>query len=285
MKAKINFLLTIAFLCLYVSSAICEDKPKEERIIKVAVLDTGIHESLKDANFLCKFGHKDFTGSGNIYDNHGHGTHIAGLIDQYAKGIVLQKQEDTEKYKELLSKKVKYCIVVMKYYDPRTPGNNLTNTIKAIQYAINLKVDIINYSGGGTDFSKEEEKLVKKAIKAGIKYVAAAGNERSNLNIEKYYPASIDGVIAVGNLEKLSYAESDLWSNRSIIHKGKYIGIRAASSNYGNRVDVWKLGTDIVSYKSSTELSILTGTSQAAAIETGEIVKTMLNQCQPNVSK
>src|SRR5690606_39020528 len=78
------------------------------------------------------------TKTGNLSDNHGHGTHIAGIVGaEGGNGIGISG----------VSPKV--SLMILKYYDPKAPGtDNLRNTIKAIHYAVEKKVDIINYSGG-----------------------------------------------------------------------------------------------------------------------------------------
>ena len=246
----------LALSTILFASSICIAKP-----IIVAVIDTGIASDLKGANFLCKMGHKDFTGTG-IEDHHGHGTHISGLIDQYAKDIVFKSpfkiRENTNTIEKLLSTKIDYCQVIIKYYDPAAKVDN-NRYVKALQYAINLKVDIINYSGGGTNYVKEEEFLIKKALRMGIKVVVAAGNEYSNIDKSGkcYYPACLDPrLYVVGNLsENLS---------------------RTPSSNYGTKVNTWLVGTNKMSLLPDHRIGRMTGTSQSAAVKTGMMVHEML---------
>ena len=106
----------------------------------------------------------------DLTDNHGHGTHIAGIIGAMGgnnKGIIG------------ISPNV--SLMILKYYDPKVSStDNLKNTIQAIRYAIDKGAQIINYSGGGTDYSQEEFEGVRLAEKKGILFVAAAGNERSD---------------------------------------------------------------------------------------------------------
>lgn len=225
--------------------------------IVVAVIDTGINQSLNNSNFLCKFGHKDFTGTG-MEDRHGHGTNISGLIDQYVKGIILKP--DGSNIKELLSAKANYCQVILKYYDPKVSGmNNLKNETDALRYAINIKVNYINFSGGGLEFDKEEKALIKEAIDMGIKVVVAAGNEKSDIDVlgKHYYPAYDDPrQIIVGNLD------------------GKR---RAPTSNYGKSVNTWEQGTNQYSLRDSIGVSCMTGTSQATAIKSGKLIHEKLS--------
>jgi len=101
---------------IYFMMMVCAINSKAEtanKLLKIAVIDTGISlDRIQDAS-LCKTGHKDFTGYG-LNDNHGHGTHIYGLIDQYAKNIKLKTNSDVA----LLSKtSVSYCQIIIKFYD------------------------------------------------------------------------------------------------------------------------------------------------------------------------
>ncbi|MCB0368168.1 MAG: S8 family serine peptidase, partial [Bdellovibrionales bacterium] len=106
----------------------------------------------------------------DLTDNHGHGTHIAGIIGAVAgnkKGISGIAPE--------------VSLMIGKYYDPKVVNtDNLKNTINCIKYAVKMGANVINYSGGGVDYSQDEFNAIKEAEKKGILFVAAAGNERSN---------------------------------------------------------------------------------------------------------
>ena len=224
-----------------------ESKPKP---IVVAVIDTGFdfksdwkailksYPTIKKPR-LCKYGHKDFTGAGLI-DNHGHGTHVAGLIAQFAKDA-------------------NYCLVILKYYDPKIiVQDNLEQTRKSFERAIALKVDIINYSGGGKDRSKEECSLIKEALDSGIQVVAAAGNERKNINQVPYYPAACDRrVQVVANVER-----NGEYANSSNFTDGKLNSMFLYT----------EMGVNVMSIAPNNQLNFMTGTSQAAAIKTGKDV-------------
>lgn len=242
--------IAIALLCLFTHAAVSECGD----LIKIAVIDTGYGwNGLGQQTHLCQAGHKDFTSDKTFVpgyitqpvplDRHGHGTNIAGIIEN------------------ALGTNVNYCLVILKYYNPNDVpimtivggrlviGNsNVDRTVEAIKYATELKVDYINYSGGGTGYFKEEADAVKAFLDQGGKFIAAAGNERADLAKKPYYPAMDDDrVIVVGNNEK----------------NGK----RQAVSNYGDRVNRWELGVDIVANHIK-----LTGTSQSAAMATAQIV-------------
>lgn len=223
--------------------------------IIVAVIDTGITDDLRNASFLCKTGHKDFTNTG-LTDRHGHGTHVSGIIDQNVKGIKLNSFHDIPK---LLLESANYCQVILKYFDPKSFSNGY-NEVRAINYAVDIHVDVINISAGGNDYSKDEDVAIKRALQAGIKIVVAAGNEKSDISLrgKHFYPASLSPkLIIVGNLD----------SNNGI----------APSSNYGSDVNSWEYGTNVISLAGAKRVATMTGTSQACAVKSGKIVREMLS--------
>ncbi|PWU20584.1 MAG: hypothetical protein C5B49_04075, partial [Bdellovibrio sp.] len=125
----------------------------------------------------------------DLTDYHGHGTHISGIVAAKAgngKGIAG------------IAPNAK--VMMLKYFDPKVPNtDNLKNTINAIHYAVANGAKVINYSGGGIEFSADEKAAIEEARKKGILFVAAAGNERSNSDHHKYYPADygLNNIISV----------------------------------------------------------------------------------------
>ncbi|HMN69585.1 MAG TPA: S8 family peptidase, partial [Bdellovibrionales bacterium] len=186
-------------------------------------------------------------------DDHGHGTHIAGIIGaEGGNGIGISG----------VSPKV--SLMALKYYDAKgSDVNNLVNTVKAINYAVDKNCNIINYSGGGIAPSPEEKTAIERAMKKGILFVAAAGNERSNSDIRKYYPADY------GLPNILSVTAIDRFKNV------------LPSSNYGEQtVDVAAPGNDIISTLPNGQYGFMTGTSQATAFATGVAALVMANNTQ-----
>ncbi|MBO9666784.1 MAG: S8 family serine peptidase [Bdellovibrio sp.] len=184
-------------------------------------------------------------------DNHGHGTHIAGIIGAEAgngKGIV--------GISPLVS------LMVLKYYDPKVPNtDNLKNTVAAIRYAVKMGAKIINYSGGGTEFSQEEHDAVQEAEKKGVLFVAAAGNERSNSDQHHYYPADykLKNIISVTAYDPTVQV--------------------LASSNYGiETVDIAAPGQNILSCLPGNSYGFMTGTSQATAFVSGAAALVMASK-------
>lgn len=255
---------------------------KGSRDIVVAVIDTGIdiqHEDIKnnlwknpgetgtdskgrnketngiddDGNgFIDDLHGWNFVSSNNkLTDNHGHGTHIAGIIGAEAgNGTGISG----------ISPEV--SLMVLKYYDPKVPQtDNLKNTVAAIRYAVKMGAQIINYSGGGTEYSKEEFDVIAEAQKKGILFVAAAGNERSNSDKFHYYPAD--------------YELSNIISVTAVDPSVQVL----ASSNYGIKtVHLAAPGQNILSLLPNNSYGYMTGTSQATAFVTGAAALVMAHK-------
>jgi subtilisin family serine protease len=199
----------------------------------VAVIDTGY--SIQDESLpFCKFGHATFAGN-DVKDRLGHGTNIAHIINAQVKSLP----------------KGSWCMVVIKFFDKDTSSDEaLSNSVKALRWIKKLNVDIVNLSYEGGFSSNAEKAAVKALLDKGIKVVAAAGNR----NTKPGFPASADKrVIVVGNLQK--------------------DGSRHPTSNFGDSVNRWEVGTDVCAGG-----SCMTGTSQATAIVTGKILKKMIER-------
>jgi subtilisin family serine protease len=242
---QIKSLLTVSLL-----ASISYAKP-----IVVAVIDTGIDSKLMQHQSLCKTGHKDFTNTG-LNDMHGHGTHISGIIDQYSKNYIFNYKESPNNIDKI---KADYCQIIIKYYDPKSKADSAKTLVESFKWAIKQKVDIINISGGGYGFSAEERKVIIQALDLKIRIVAAAGNDKKDIDKDNFYPAMYDKrIYIVGNLVATT--------NRTI----------AQTSNYGKSINTWEVGTNVFSRLPNKTFGYLTGTSQAAAVKTGKIVREML---------
>lgn len=240
-------------------------KFESKKEIVVAVIDTGIdptHPFLKDNLYITNgnassenYGVDFSKGAKNKnqpIDTHGHGTHVSGIVKS-------------------VFPKVK--ILPLKYFDRTASGkDNLDSTIQALKYAVDSNVDVINYSGGGPEPDFAELEILKKAEAKGILVVAAAGNEESNIDIEKnaYFPASykLSNIITV-----TAYNES-----LQVL----------SSSNYGkNSVDIAAPGYQIKSSLQYGRAGFLTGTSQATAFVSGvaALIKAQYPNLKPNQVK
>jgi subtilisin family serine protease len=179
----------------------------------------------------------NFAGADNdVTDDVGHGTHIAGIIGGLSSGV----SPDVS-------------LMILKYYDPDQNGAlNLTNTIKAIRYAVEHGANIINYSGGGLMRSPEEEEAIRWAGEQGVLVVAAAGNEGANSDFLHFYPADYDlpNILSVTGIDR----------------NGRLMN----TSNYGaSTVGIAAPGKNIYSTLPNGQYGYMSGTSQATAFATG----------------
>lgn len=232
------------------SASVIMETPKPKKTIKVMVIDTGIgpHSKLK--------GLVQYDGSNDYVDNHGHGTHVAGII---VYGSHLAK--NPEDFSDKLCDNVE--IMSCRYYNPKAPSSdNLEATILCVEKAIREGVDYINYSGGGSEYSQAEYDAYKKfTINGGI-VVAAAGNERSNISLFPYYPASY-GVPA---------KDKPALNNIIIVQNVDEDGNLVKSSNWYSG-GVSHLGKNILSFLPNDSAGYMTGTSQAAPGVLHEMLK------------
>ena len=260
----------------------------ETRKIKVAIIDTGVdvhHPSLRDHLWtnpgetgVDKFGHSKANngidddkngyiddvhgwnfGGGNrdLFDHQGHGTHIAGIIESAngrashgiaseTPGLDANSGSDTD-----VNSNVE--LMILKYFDPKySRKDTLISTIEAIRYAIRMKADIINYSAGGLQFSREEKQAIHEAELKGILFVAASGNDSKDSDVSGYYPADY----GLSNILSVTAIDPDK--------------VVLPSSNYGVKtVQIAAPGSDIVSSLPGGTFGKMTGTSQATAFATG----------------
>ena len=221
-------------------------KFKQKKEIVVAVVDTGIDNthpmisknifveegSLSENNFGVDFSKSSLERT--PVDTHGHGSHIAGIIQSIYPNVK---------------------ILALKYYNPSASGDeSVKATVKALNYAIDHNVDIINYSGGGPGAVATELAVLKEAEKKGIMVIAAAGNKSANLDSkgQGFFPASY----GLSNIITVTAHDENLTT--------------LDSSNYGaNLVDISAPGYRIKSALSNGRVGFLTGTSQATAFVTG----------------
>lgn len=177
----------------------------------------------------------------HLKDRHGHGTHIAGIIS--AGAMPTSSQNDVRGMAPDAS------LMILKYYDPTARHSSpLANTIKAIRYATKMGAHIINYSGGGLTPSELEKDAISAAAKKNILFVAAAGNEASNADKARFFPASYE----LSNILAVTAVDTD----RRIL----------ATSNYGQRsIAAAAPGYEIRSTLPGGKYGTMTGTSQATA--------------------
>ncbi len=151
-----------------------------------------------------------------------HGTIIAGMIAASSNNAI-----------GIAGISWRTKIMPLRVLDNKGDGEVL-NVIRAIDYAVEKKVDAINMSFVGDFDSPLLKAAVKRASDAGIMVVAAAGNDRKIASDGQSYPVypacynkDIDGVVGVSSLDPL--------------------GQKALFSDYGNCTDISAPGMDLYS--------------------------------------
>lgn len=229
--------------------------------IKIAVVDTGTdftHPELAEAVYVNRGeipdngidddgngyiddyrGFNAIQKKGSAMDDQGHGTFTAGLIG--ARG-------NNEMGISGVAQRV--TIVPVKFLDENGTGTT-ADAVAAIEYAIQMKVRVINASWGGGEESQALKQAIEHAGREGILFVAAAGNSGDDLDLTPSFPASYDlsNVIAVGATTK----------NDTL----------APFSCYGQSVKIAAPGEKILSTYLNSDYRAFSGTSAAAPLVSG----------------
>ncbi|MGE0616410.1 MAG: S8 family peptidase, partial [Bacteriovoracia bacterium] len=136
-------------------------------------------------------------GSADPMDDNGHGTHVAGTIGASGNNGV-----------GVTGVNWKVKIIALKFLSSAGSGGT-GDEYRAIRYAIKQGVDVINASYGGGGKSKLIEATIREAGRAGLLFVAAAGNDSENNDTTNSFPANyplenILSVAATDNLDQLA---------------------------------------------------------------------------------
>jgi len=153
-----------------------------EHSVLVAVVDTGIYYTHSDlaANYV-QLGYDWVHMDADPMDDHGHGTHCAGIIAATLNnGVGMAGLAQVRVMAEKVLDSGGYG-----YWD--WVANGIIN-------AADCGADIISMSLGGYGESELVHEAVKYAYDAGVLVIAAAGNDNTNM---KFYPAGYDEVVAV----------------------------------------------------------------------------------------
>lgn len=225
--------------------------------VVVAVIDTGIdfgHPDLKsqawvnlkelngrpgvddDGNGLVDDinGYNFADNKGDSTDDHSHGTHCAGTIGA---------QGDDGRGVSGVNWNV--SLMALKFMNKDGEGT-AANSIKAIDYARKMGAKVMSNSWGGGGKSALVQKAIEAADRAGILFVAAAGNDGENNDKKPSFPSNyaVPNVLAVAAVD-----------NR---------GALADFSNYGAKsVHVAAPGVNIYSTVLNKGYEAYSGTSMA----------------------
>ncbi|WDV44107.1 S8 family serine peptidase [Clostridiaceae bacterium M8S5] len=207
---------------------------KQLNNINIAIFDSGVDNKHADLSEVKAEGFNFVNNNYDIEDKLGHGTKINGIIsgDRNGNGIC-----------GIASGAKIHNIKVIN----ETGTGNIRNIIKAFQWAIENKMDIINMSighplnidSGLSKLVQEEREVINEAIKAGIIIVGAIGNIPGS---DTQVPACYEGVISVGsygvkNTKPIEFYVSKLNSNyccdKTIFAPGEYVLTTTRGNSYG----------------------------------------------------
>jgi len=189
----------------------------------------------------------NFSDNNNMpLDDHGHGTHVTGVIAATGgNGVGVIGVSKTAR------------IMALKFLDANGSGTT-ADAASAIQYATDMGAKISNNSWGGSAYSQVVNDAISAANAEGILFIAAAGNEGTSNDILPFYPAGYDVVNII------TVAATD--------HHDQL----ASFSNYGpSSVDLAAPGVDIFSTTPGNTYSDMSGTSMAAPYVSGTIAMLM----------
>ncbi|MFV8828034.1 S8 family peptidase [Alkalihalobacterium sp. APHAB7] len=195
----------------------------------IAVLDTGVDPNHQDLKEKVLEGFNAFDGTSNSNDQHGHGTHVAGIaaaLTNNVTGIAGVAWQNN--------------ILPVKVLNENGEGSSF-EVARGIRWAVDNGAQVINMSLGDYHNSYILHDAIKYAHQNDVVLIAASGNDNTN---EPMYPADYAEVLTV--------AATD--DKRE----------RAFFSNYGNHIDVAAPGEHIPSLFPNNNYVIMSGTSMAA---------------------
>ncbi len=186
------------------------------------------------------YGYDFYANDNNPMDENGHGTHVAGIIAAEENGIGVVGINPTGAK-----------IMALRFLGPDGSGYT-SGAVLALEYAIANGANLTNNSWGGGGYSQALYDMIAQAMGANQLFVAAAGNDGSNIDAVPSYPASynLDNILVVGS--------SDYYDERS------------SFSNYGTAtVDLLAPGSNIASTYLDDQYVFASGTSMASPYVAG----------------
>jgi len=203
--------------------------------VRIAILDTGIDYNNPALSHSYVGGYDFVNNDSDPYDDHGHGTFVAGVIAGTIGGRKgsLGAAPDTEIYS-------------VKVIGAGGRGS-VRNIVRGVQWAIDNDVQIICMSLSITYDNPALRAAMEEAYGRGILLVAAAGNTGGRVT----FPARYETVIAVGSVDR----EDQL----------------AKNSATGPEVEVVAPGVRIISTVPGGSYAVRSGTSYTAGYATGAI--------------
>ena len=190
--------------------------------------------------------------TGNIDDDDGHGTHVAGIILKFGLDLTADPMGQSV-----------IRLMPLKFLDSEGRGT-ISTAIEAIYYALNNGATVFNNSWGGEIYSAALHDAVVATYRSGAVFVAAAGNSSSNNDSLPTYPATytVPHVLSIA-----ATTDQD---------------VLAYFSNYGaNSVHVGSPGFNVLSTYLYGSWATLSGTSMAAPFVSG--IAALMKAISPNM--
>lgn len=149
--------------------------------IRVGVIDTGVDYTHPELSGRYAGGYDNVNEDSDPMDDHGHGTHVAGIIASSLNndGVAgVSPEVSLYAYKAISDSGVGYT----------------SDLIESLDSAINDNIQTVNISIGTDQPSVALESKLNQAVRQGMVIVAAAGNTGGGAVM---YPAAYDSVISV----------------------------------------------------------------------------------------
>jgi subtilisin len=213
--------------------------------VDIAILDTGIQLSHKD---LHVYKNKSFiTGTTSGSDDHGHGTHVAGIAaakDNYSGVVGMAPGARL------------WAIKVLDQYG----SGSLSTVIAGIDYVTQYasQIEVANISAGCSCTSSALDMAIQNSVAAGVTYTVAAGNSAKDAST--FSPANHPDVITVSAIADSDGKCGGSGSSTSYGADDSF----ASFSNYGSVVDIAAPGVKIYSTYKGSSYATMSGTSMAA---------------------
>ena len=220
----------------------------------VGIIDTGVdfsHPDLAGAQWInqgenctgCRTNGVDDDGNGYVddwrgwdfinedndpFDDHGHGTHLAGTIAATGNnGVGVAGINWTGR------------VAALKFLDWFGSGD-IADAVRALDYATNKGIKITNNSWGGSEDSLALRDAIESFGAAGGLYVAAAGNDGANADQAPMFPAAYPSSAIISVAASDSRDQFASFSNRGRTSVDLAApGVSIYSTLPGNTYDWW----------------------------------------------
>lgn len=201
--------------------------------VSVMVIDTGLSDHRNLSGAINRNKSKNFCPTETLLDENGHSTHCCGIVAARGRDNVWGVAPEAE-------------IIVVKALD-RDGYGSVTEVIKALKYAKEVKPDVISMSLGFGYRHPVMQDVIKELYEMNIPIIAAAGNDGNGNKVD--FPAKFQEVICVG-----AYSKD---------------GKPAWFSNQSDNVDFSAPGVDIYNTWLHNEYASISGTSMATPFVAG----------------